>query len=136
MKEPFPISNLEKVIRQTVEQAVREAIAEQMPAIKSYAAEQVKRSSPLAKARRRAGINQADLAVATGLSQSSISRIEAGQLSVNLDQARLLATAIVETGRMRGVSSDDLTRAIWLVHGDDEDDDTFDFIDAELGRAT
>ena len=136
MKEPFAPTDLEKVIRQTVEQAVREAIAEQMPTIRAYASEQVKRSSPLAKTRKKAGINQADLATATGLSQSSISRIEAGQLSVSHEQARTLATAIVESGRLRGVGVDDLTRAIWLVHGDDEEESTFDFLDAEFDPAT
>jgi len=132
VSDPLSPTNLEQMIRRTVEQAVREAIAEQIPSIRAYAAEQVKRSSPLAKARKKAGINQADLAESTGLSQSSISRIEAGQLSVSLDQVRTLATAIAGSGRLRGVGPDDLARAIWLVHGDDQDD-SFDFLDAELG---
>jgi DNA-binding XRE family transcriptional regulator len=135
MKDPLSTSDLEQVIRRTVEQAVRDAIAEQMPAIRAYAEQQVKHSSPLAKMRKRAGINQADLAEVTGLSQSSISRIESGQLSVSLEQARALATAIAEGGNLKGVRAADLARAIWLVHGDN-DADTSGFLDAELGPAT
>jgi len=134
MSGKVPISDLERTIRQTVEQAVREAIAEQMPSIRAYAAQQVKRSSPLAKARKRAGVNQAELAAAAGLSQSSISRIESGQLEVSFEQATALATAITSTGKLRGVGSDDLARAIWLVHGDDSEADSFDFLDAQLGQ--
>jgi transcriptional regulator with XRE-family HTH domain len=103
-----------------------------MPAIRAYASEQAKRHSPLAMARKKAGLNQADLAEATGLSQSSISRIEAGQLSVDREQAHSLAKVIVETGKLRRVGIDDLAKAILLIHGDDDDDGIFNFLDAGL----
>jgi DNA-binding XRE family transcriptional regulator len=132
MKDPSSFPNLERVIRESVEQAVREAIAEQMPAIRAYASEQAKRHSPVAMARKKAGLNQADLAEATGLSQSSVSRIEAGQLSVSSEQAHSLAKVIVETGKLRRVGVDDLAKAILLIHGEDDDDGIFNFLDAGL----